>query len=59
MQILSQSDVLAGDHVSPSEVFNKMSSEEVADFFQQQGKLEAALDDYSATVDASFYEQVE
>ena len=30
---------------------------EVADFFQQQGKIESALDDYSATVDASFYEK--
>jgi len=32
---------------------------EVADFFQQQGKIDAALDDYSATVDASFYETIE
>ncbi len=28
---------------------------EVADFFQQQGIIDRALDDYSATVDASFY----
>ena len=32
---------------------------EVADFFEQQGQIEKALDDYSATVDASFYERVE
>ena len=32
---------------------------EVADFFQQQGKIDKALDDYSAAVDASFYEKVQ
>ena len=32
---------------------------EVADFFEQQGKIDAALDDYGPTVDASFYEKVE
>lgn len=32
---------------------------EVADFFQQQGMIESALDDYGSTVDASFYEKVE
>lgn len=32
---------------------------EVADFFQQQGKIARALDDYGPTVDASFYEKVE
>ena len=32
---------------------------EVADFFQAQGKIDRALEDYSATVDASFYEKVE
>ena len=32
---------------------------EVADFFEQQGEIPAALDDYGATVDASFYEQAE
>ena len=32
---------------------------EVADFFQQQGKIPQALDDYGPTVDASFYEKVE
>ena len=32
---------------------------EVADFFQQQGEIDAALDDYNATVDAGFYEAVE
>ena len=32
---------------------------EVADFFQQQGKIDSALDDYGPTVDASFYEKVE
>ena len=32
---------------------------EVADFFEQQGQIEKALDDYSATVDASFSERVE
>lgn len=31
---------------------------EVADFFEQQGKIGKALDDYDATVDASYYEQV-
>lgn len=31
---------------------------EVADFFVQQGKIEAALDDYSASVDPAFYQQV-
>ncbi len=31
---------------------------EVADFFQQQGKIDRALADYGPTVDASFYEQV-
>ncbi len=30
---------------------------EVADFFQQQGEIDRALDDYSSTVDASFYEK--
>lgn len=30
---------------------------EVADFFQQQGEIARALDDYSATVDSSFYEK--
>ena len=32
---------------------------EVADFFQQQGKIDAALDDYSASVDSSYYDKVE
>ena len=32
---------------------------EVADFFEQQGKIARALDDYGPTVDASFYEKVE
>ncbi|WP_422365177.1 ABC transporter substrate-binding protein [Pelagibius sp.] len=32
---------------------------EVADFFQQQGEIDAALDDYSASVDASFYEKAD
>lgn len=32
---------------------------EVADFFQQQGEIDGALDDYSKTVDASFYEKAE
>ena len=32
---------------------------EVADFFAQQGKIDQALDDYGATVDASFYEKVQ
>lgn len=32
---------------------------EVADFFQQQGEIPHALDDYDATVDARFYERVE
>ena len=32
---------------------------EVADFFQQQGKIDKALDDYGATVDSSFYEKVQ
>jgi taurine transport system substrate-binding protein len=32
---------------------------EVADFFQQQGKIARALDDYGSTVDASFYERAE
>ena len=30
---------------------------EVADFFQKQGKIDRALDDYSSSVDASFYEK--
>ncbi len=30
---------------------------EVADFFEQQGKIDRALDDYGPTVDASFYER--
>lgn len=30
---------------------------EVASFFQQQGQIERALDDYSSFVDASFYER--
>ncbi len=29
---------------------------EVADFFEQQGDIESALDDYDAAVDSSFYE---
>ena len=32
---------------------------EVADFFEQQGQIDRALEDYDATVDASFYEKVE
>ncbi len=32
---------------------------EVADFFQQQGIIDRALDDYSATVDASYYKRAE
>lgn len=32
---------------------------EVAEFFQAQGKIDSALADYSGTVDASFYEQVQ
>ncbi len=32
---------------------------EVADFFEQQGKISKALDSYDATVDASYYEKVE
>ena len=32
---------------------------EVADFFQQQGQIDQALDDYSASIDASFYEKVQ
>ncbi|MCP4329632.1 MAG: ABC transporter substrate-binding protein [Alphaproteobacteria bacterium] len=32
---------------------------EVADFFRQQGKIDNALDDYNASVDASFYEKVQ
>lgn len=32
---------------------------EVADFFQEQGQIETALDDYSASVDATFYEGIE
>ena len=32
---------------------------EVADFFQKQGKIDKALDDYGSTVDAGFYEKVE
>ena len=32
---------------------------EVADFFEQQGKIPQALGDYGPTVDARFYEQVE
>ena len=31
---------------------------EVADFFQQQGKIEKALDDYGDSVDATFYVNV-
>lgn len=31
---------------------------EVADFFQQQGQIDTALDDYSSSVDPSFYERV-
>ena len=30
---------------------------EVADFFEQQGKIDKALDSYDATVDASYYEK--
>lgn len=30
---------------------------EVADFFEQQGKIDQALDDYGSTVNASFYEK--
>ena len=32
---------------------------EVADFFQEQGQIDNALDDYAASVDASFYEGVQ
>ena len=32
---------------------------EVADFFQQQGEIDKALDDYSSSVDASFYENAQ
>jgi taurine transport system substrate-binding protein len=32
---------------------------EVADFFQEQGMIDRALDDYSSTVDASFYAKAE
>ena len=32
---------------------------EVADFFQQQGIIDRALDDYGATVDARYYAEVE
>ncbi|WP_282610296.1 ABC transporter substrate-binding protein [Pelagibius sp. Alg239-R121] len=32
---------------------------EVADFFEQQGKIGKALDDYAPTVDASFYEKAQ
>ena len=32
---------------------------EVADFFQKQGKIDSALDDYSASVDSGYYEKVE
>ena len=32
---------------------------EVADFFQQQGVIPSVLDDYNATVDASYYELVQ
>ena len=32
---------------------------EVADFFQQQGQIDRVLDDYGATVDASFYEKLQ
>jgi taurine transport system substrate-binding protein len=32
---------------------------EVADFFQQQGKIDSALDDYGSSVDASFYENAQ
>lgn len=33
-------------------------TKEVADFFVQQKQIPQALDDYSATIDASFYQQV-
>ncbi|MGI9452586.1 MAG: ABC transporter substrate-binding protein, partial [Geminicoccaceae bacterium] len=32
---------------------------EVADFFEQQGQIESALDDYGAAVDSSFYVEAE
>ncbi|MDH3661669.1 MAG: ABC transporter substrate-binding protein [Alphaproteobacteria bacterium] len=32
---------------------------EVADFFEEQGEIENALDDYGAAIDSSFYESVE
>ena len=32
---------------------------EVADFFEQQGQLDGALDDYGATIDSSFYEKAQ
>ena len=32
---------------------------EVADFFEEQGKIDQALDDYSDSVDESFYERVQ
>ena len=32
---------------------------EVADFFEEQGEIESALDDYGATIDSSFYEKAE
>ncbi|MGI9492435.1 MAG: ABC transporter substrate-binding protein [Geminicoccaceae bacterium] len=32
---------------------------EVADFFEQQGEIESALDDYSTAVDKSFYQAAE
>ena len=32
---------------------------EVADFFEQQGEIDSALDDYDAAVDGSFYEAAE
>ena len=35
------------------------SFEEVAQFFEEQGKIDQALDDYGAYVDPSFYEKVQ
>ncbi|MGI9485767.1 MAG: ABC transporter substrate-binding protein [Geminicoccaceae bacterium] len=32
---------------------------EVADFFEEQGKIDSALDDYAATVESGFYESAE
>ncbi len=32
---------------------------EVADFFQEQGVIDAALDDYSSSIDSSFYQKAE